>query len=152
MSAVLTMQIVHALFPSLGNTSSQTNKADTIVPSIRVQPAEDLELRPLLRTLSHRRSSSRRSSNDATMLPRVGLALIGRRSITVADVISCGNTRDSSSEVNGKAIDQKLNELRYNFQLLGEAGTQSAKRGNKQFAVVFCTLENVHCRLFRTRD
>ncbi|QRD05894.1 hypothetical protein JI435_133290 [Parastagonospora nodorum SN15] len=78
MSAVLTMQIVHALFPSLGNTSSQTNKADTIVPSIRVQPAEDLELRPLLRTLSHRRSSSRRSSNDATMLPRVGLGVDSR--------------------------------------------------------------------------
>jgi hypothetical protein len=89
MSAVLTMQIIHALFPSKNNTSSShsSSDADTVIPTIHVQPAEDMEMRPLLRTLSrqsavrHRRSSSassKRSVQDATMMPRVGLGVDSR--------------------------------------------------------------------------
>jgi hypothetical protein len=90
MSGVLTMQIVHALFPSLRSGSRSRANSDAVIPEIHVQPAEDLELRPLLHTMSrqpavrHRRTSSSsstssstssRSFNDVNALPRVGLAV-----------------------------------------------------------------------------
>jgi hypothetical protein len=90
MSAVLTMQIVHALFPSLRSGSSQSrsrSNSDTVIPEIHIQPAEDLELRPLLRTMSrqppvrHRRTSSSssttstRSFDGVNAMAHVGLAV-----------------------------------------------------------------------------
>ncbi|KAH7084471.1 hypothetical protein FB567DRAFT_550477 [Paraphoma chrysanthemicola] len=79
MSGVLTMQIVHALFPSLRSPSpTQTPTTPTpsstpphsrqsstsSLPRFHISPAENLELRPLLSALNaqpaarHRRSSS----------------------------------------------------------------------------------------------
>ncbi|KAF2818890.1 hypothetical protein CC86DRAFT_375529 [Ophiobolus disseminans] len=94
MSAVLTMQIMHALFPSLRDTSSPTNDRSTshsaAIPKIRIEPAEDLELRPLLSVLNrqpairHRRSSSASSSSlDRSLecvagVPHVGFAMGAR--------------------------------------------------------------------------
>jgi hypothetical protein len=92
MSAVLSMQIIHALFPSLRSTSSSPSSSllhsrsssSSSLPKIRIEPAEDLELRPLLRALSqqptirHRRSSSasRKSSLDGVApVPHVGFAM-----------------------------------------------------------------------------
>jgi hypothetical protein len=94
MSAVLTMQIVHALFPSLRSPSSQnrsrasSNVSDSVIPEIHIQPAEDLEMRPLLRTISrqpamrHRRTSSAsstsiksRSFEDINAMPHLGFAV-----------------------------------------------------------------------------
>lgn len=73
MSVVLTMQIVHALFPSLRNTSTKSlsrsnSDSDGVIPEIRVEPAENLEMLPLLCELGrkpadgHRRSSSSSSN------------------------------------------------------------------------------------------
>jgi hypothetical protein len=67
MSAVLTMQIMHALFPSLRDTSSPSlspSGTDPAIPKFHVQPAEDMELRPLLHALDrrHRRSWSAESA------------------------------------------------------------------------------------------
>jgi hypothetical protein len=71
MSAVLTMQIMHALFPSLRESSALQHtrvNSDPFVPTIHVQPAEDMELRPLLHAMGrqapvqHRRSASVSSS------------------------------------------------------------------------------------------
>ncbi|KAF2028331.1 hypothetical protein EK21DRAFT_90749 [Setomelanomma holmii] len=101
MSGVLTMQIVHALFPSLRSPSpdasrpttptspshsrSNSNSSD-LIPRIHIEPAENLELRPLLGALSrqpavrHRRSSSacstptKRRSLDAV----IGLGVVGK--------------------------------------------------------------------------
>jgi hypothetical protein len=88
MSGVLTMQIVHALFPSLRDTSTPSHSRsgsniDTVIPRIHIQPAEDLELRPLLNALNrqpavrHRRSSSasstrtrRNSLDNLSAMPR----------------------------------------------------------------------------------
>jgi hypothetical protein len=94
MSAVLTMQIVHALFPSLRSTSSQSrsrtnsNVSDSVIPEIHIQPAEDMEMRPLLRTISrqpavrHRRTSSTSSTSvrsksfeDINAMPHLGFAV-----------------------------------------------------------------------------
>jgi hypothetical protein len=90
MSAVLTMQIIHALFPSLRSESRSRANSDTVIPEIHIQPAEDLELRPLLRAMSrqpamrHRRTSSSSSTSsrtfdDVVALPHVGLAMDLRR-------------------------------------------------------------------------
>ncbi|KAH7072185.1 hypothetical protein BKA63DRAFT_492821 [Paraphoma chrysanthemicola] len=89
MSGVLTMQIVHALFPSLRSpsptqtpTTSTTSTPATTPPHTRhsstsslprfyISPAENLELRPLLSALNaqpaprHRRSSSASSRSMA---------------------------------------------------------------------------------------
>ncbi|OAL02877.1 hypothetical protein IQ06DRAFT_292165 [Phaeosphaeriaceae sp. SRC1lsM3a] len=97
MSVVLTMQIVHALFPSLRDNSSRSRSrsnsdSDSIIPEIRVEPAENLEMRPLLRELSrtpamrHRRSSSslsntsvkRSSLEEVLPLPHVGFTMSSR--------------------------------------------------------------------------
>jgi hypothetical protein len=92
MSAVLSMQIIHALFPSLRSTSTSPSSSpshsrsssSSSIPKIRIEPTEDLELRPLLRALSqqpsfrHRRSSSasRKSSLDGVApVPHVGFAM-----------------------------------------------------------------------------
>ena len=104
MSSVLTMQIAQALFPWMRqqgcdekpesrSRSNSDSHHDCIIPSIRIEPAEMKELRPLLSELKrsparHRRSpsassystvsSARQSLDEPAALPHVGLAMLGR--------------------------------------------------------------------------
>lgn len=75
MSSVLSLQIAHALFPFLRSSSSPDNKNDfnekfqsthESTSRIRIERAENLELRPLLSEMSRPAARHRRSSSTST--------------------------------------------------------------------------------------